>query len=68
MNVASNWWEHFFEGLSVKLWLDALSQDHTNKEADTIARLLNAAPGGELLDVPCGGGRLGSRARHKPTR
>jgi cyclopropane fatty-acyl-phospholipid synthase-like methyltransferase len=58
MNVASNWWEHFFEGLSVKLWLDALSQDHTNKEADTIDRLLNAAPGSALLDVPCGGGRL----------
>ena len=58
MNVASNWWEHFFEGLSVKLWLDALTPDHTHKEADTIARLLNAAPGSELLDVPCGGGRL----------
>jgi cyclopropane fatty-acyl-phospholipid synthase-like methyltransferase len=58
MNVASNWWEHFFEGLSVKLWLDALSQEHTNQEADTLARLLNAAPGSELLDVPCGGGRL----------
>ena len=58
MNVASNWWEHFFEGLSVKLWLDAMSQEHTDREADTIARLLGAAPGTELLDVPCGGGRL----------
>ena len=54
----SNWWEHFFEGLSVKLWLEALSQEHTDSEADTIARLLGAAPGAELLDVPCGGGRL----------
>ena len=58
MNVDSNWWEHFFEGLSVKLWLDAMSQEHTDREADSIARLLGAAPGSELLDVPCGGGRL----------
>jgi SAM-dependent methyltransferase len=58
MNVASNWWEHFFEGLSVELWLQALSPEHTANEAVTIARLLRGAPGAELLDVPCGGGRL----------
>jgi len=58
MSVESNWWEHFFEGLSVKLWLEALSPEHTHREADTIARLLRTAPGAELLDVPCGGGRL----------
>ena len=58
MNVASNWWEHFFEGLSVTLWLQALTPEHTANEAVTIARLLRAAPGAELLDVPCGGGRL----------
>ncbi len=58
MSIDSNWWEHFFEGLSVKLWLEAVSPEHTDNEADTIARLLGAAPGAELLDVPCGGGRL----------
>ncbi len=58
MSVASNWWEHFFEGLSVTLWLQALTPEHTANEAVTIARLLQAAPGAELLDVPCGGGRL----------
>ena len=58
MRVESNWWEPFFEGLSVKLWLEALSPEHTDSEADTIARLLRAEPGAELLDVPCGGGRL----------
>jgi 2-polyprenyl-3-methyl-5-hydroxy-6-metoxy-1,4-benzoquinol methylase len=58
MSVASNWWEHFFEGLFVKLWLQALSPEHTASEAVTIARLLCAAPGADLLDVPCGGGRL----------
>jgi 2-polyprenyl-3-methyl-5-hydroxy-6-metoxy-1,4-benzoquinol methylase len=58
MNVASNWWEHFFEGLSVTLWLQALSPEHTASEAVNIARLLSVDPGAELLDVPCGGGRL----------
>jgi 2-polyprenyl-3-methyl-5-hydroxy-6-metoxy-1,4-benzoquinol methylase len=58
MNVASNWWEHFFEGLSVTLWLQALSPEHTAGEAGDIARLLGVDPGAELLDVPCGGGRL----------
>jgi 2-polyprenyl-3-methyl-5-hydroxy-6-metoxy-1,4-benzoquinol methylase len=69
MSVQSNWWEHFFEGLSVKLWLQVLSPEHTASEAITIAGLLRADPGAELLDVPCGGGRLSlalARARLLP--
>ena len=58
MDVQANWWEHFFEGLPVKLWLEALSQEHTEIEADAIARWLSAPLGADLLDVPCGGGRL----------
>src|SRR5262245_11314509 len=58
MIVESNWWEHFFEGLAVQLWLTALSPEHTTNEADTLTRLLGATPGAELLDVPCGAGRL----------
>ena len=54
----TNWWEHFFEGLSVKLWLQAISPEHNRREADIVGRLLAAPQGGELLDVPCGGGRL----------
>jgi 2-polyprenyl-3-methyl-5-hydroxy-6-metoxy-1,4-benzoquinol methylase len=58
MSIDTNWWEHFFEGLPVKLWLEALSQEHTASEADAIARWLSVEPGADLLDVPCGGGRL----------
>ena len=58
MTVASNWWEHFFEGLVVKLWVAAVSPEHTSSEADRLTELLCAAPGAELLDVPCGAGRL----------
>ena len=58
MDVQSNWWEQFFEGLSVKLWLQALSPESTRREADVIERALAATSGARLLDVPCGGGRL----------
>src|SRR5262245_19665004 len=40
------------------MWLQALPAAHTQGEADRLARLLSAAPGAEILDVPCGAGRL----------
>ena len=58
MNVQSNWWESFFQGAAVDLWLRAMSPEHTAKEADSLERLLALPRGGEVLDVPCGGGRL----------
>jgi SAM-dependent methyltransferase len=58
VDVQSNWWEHFFEGVSVDLWLQAVPPEHTAREAEFLARALAAPAGGELLDVPCGGGRL----------
>jgi hypothetical protein len=50
MSVDAHWWEHFFEGLPVKRWLEALSHEHTESEADAIARWLSAPPGADLLD------------------
>ena len=58
MNTQSNWWEHFFEGVAVDLWLQALPPEHTEREAAFLARTLAVLSGAELLDVPCGGGRL----------
>jgi SAM-dependent methyltransferase len=58
VNVQTNWWEHFFEGVSVDLWLQAVPPEHTEREADAISRLLAVEPGAQVLDVPCGGGRL----------
>src|SRR6185436_12571099 len=57
-DVQTNWWESFFEGVAVTMWLQALSAEHTQREADRLARLLAASPGAEILDVPCGAGRL----------
>jgi SAM-dependent methyltransferase len=58
VNVQLNWWETFFEGVAVDMWLQAVSPEHSLREADRLEKLLGAAPGGEILDVPCGGGRL----------
>jgi SAM-dependent methyltransferase len=58
MNVQSNWWENFFEGPAVDLWLRAMSPEHTTQEAASLERLLAVPAGSEVLDVPCGGGRL----------
>jgi SAM-dependent methyltransferase len=58
VHVQSNWWENFFEGVAVDMWLRALSPEHTDREADSLVRTLAVPPGAELLDVPCGAGRL----------
>jgi len=54
----SNWWERFFEGLAVDLWLDAIPGEVSRREAENIVALLDVSEGAELLDVPCGAGRL----------
>ena len=58
MNVQTNWWETFFQGVAVDLWRQALPPEHTKKEADDIEQLLGGPAGGEMLDVPSGHGRL----------
>ena len=58
MNVQMNWWETFFEGVAVDMWLQAVPLEHTIRETDRLEKLLGVAPGSEILDVPCGGGRL----------
>jgi SAM-dependent methyltransferase len=58
VDVHTNWWETFFEGVAVTMWLQAVPDEHTQHEADRLARLLSVPPGAEILDVPCGAGRL----------
>ena len=58
MDVQTTWWQSFFEGMAVTLWLEALPAKHSQQEADRLTRLLAATPGAEILDVPCGAGRL----------
>jgi SAM-dependent methyltransferase len=58
VNAQPNWWEHFFEGPVVDMWLQAIAPEHTDQEAEHLATLLAIPPGAEVLDVPCGGGRI----------
>ena len=58
MDVQSNWWESFFKGVAVDMWVQALPEDHTKREAERLEKLLDVKPGAEILDIPCGAGRL----------
>ena len=58
MEIPSHWHETFFDGIAVDMWLQAVSDEQTEREADALERILNVQRGGAILDVPCGGGRL----------
>jgi SAM-dependent methyltransferase len=58
VEIPSNWHETFFDGIAVDMWLQAVSDEQTEREADALERVLDVQKGGALLDVPCGGGRL----------
>src|SRR5262245_506122 len=58
MNVPSNWYESFFNGVAVELWRDAIPSAQTEREADLILQLLEPGPEAAILDVPCGLGRV----------
>lgn len=58
MNTQANWWESFFQGVAVDMWLEAMPAEHTAREADALAQALAVPVGAEVLDVPCGAGRL----------
>jgi SAM-dependent methyltransferase len=58
VNAESPWWETFFSGVAVDMWLQAVTPEHTQAEADRLERLLGVPHGARILDVPCGGGRL----------
>ncbi len=58
MTSRHDWWKNFFEGLIVDFWRAAMPPEATRAEADFLERFLAPPPGGRLLDVPCGDGRL----------
>jgi SAM-dependent methyltransferase len=56
--VQANWWQEFFHGVAIDCWIQAIPADQSRREADAIARALAVSGGSEILDVPCGAGRL----------
>ena len=57
LDIPSDWWQDFFTGVVVEMWLDAMPDEFTRQELDCIQRLLQVRAPAKLLDVPCGGGR-----------
>ena len=57
-SVPSNWYENFFHGVTLDLWRQAIPQEQTEAEAEFLFQALQCEPGGHVLDVPCGNGRL----------
>lgn len=51
------WWESFFEGVAVDLWMALGNVEQDRAEVDYIEQALRLPPGGKVLDVPCGHGR-----------
>ncbi len=58
MSIPSNWYEHFFHGIALDLWREAIPAEQTKAETDFLIRHLGCKAGAHLLDVPCGNGRL----------
>ena len=42
----------------VDMWLEAIGPEHSDQEAEHLVKLLATSAGAEVLDVPCGGGRI----------
>jgi SAM-dependent methyltransferase len=57
MHAQPDWWRTFFSGLPVEMWLRAVPDEVTRREADFIQAQLQVPPPARILDVPCGGGR-----------
>jgi SAM-dependent methyltransferase len=58
MSVPSNWYEDFFHGVTLDLWRQAIPPKQTEVEAEFLVKALQCDSGGQVLDVPCGNGRL----------
>ena len=58
MSAPNNWFETFFHGVTLDLWRKAITPAQTQAEAQFLIDHLNCAAGAQVLDVPCGNGRL----------
>jgi SAM-dependent methyltransferase len=56
--VGTGWWQTFFSGVVLDMWLQAIPPEYTKIEAEFINNLLHPPPGARILDAPCGEGRI----------
>ena len=59
--MQKNWYEHFFSGVALDFWRNAVTYvmppEQTRAEADFLEAVLELPPGGRILDIACGYGR-----------
>ena len=56
--MGTGWWQTFFSGVVLDMWLQAIPPEYTKIEAEFINNLLHPPPGARILDAPCGEGRI----------
>jgi cyclopropane fatty-acyl-phospholipid synthase-like methyltransferase len=57
-SIPDNWYETFFAGVNCEMWEKAVSQEWTDSEAAFLKDVLDIHPPNNILDIPCGTGRL----------
>jgi len=58
MTSNRDWWKKFYTGTWQDIHSFFRTQERTEREADFIEDILKIKPTAEILDVPCGDGRL----------
>jgi len=58
MNSNLEWWQKFFKGTWQHVQPLVHTPEQNQKEADFVEDVLNVKPSAEILDIPCGEGRL----------
>lgn len=56
--MTQEWWQSFFDGITLDMWRQVFSEEQTKAEADFLQKVLALAHSAKILDVPCGEGRL----------
>lgn len=58
METPSEWWKPFFSGLWGNILRQFWTPEQTQADAEFIEQLLQVSPPANILDVPCGEGRI----------
>jgi cyclopropane fatty-acyl-phospholipid synthase-like methyltransferase len=56
--VPDNWYESFFSGINCEMWERALPDEFNSAEAGFLVDTMEIGNRSEILDIPCGFGRL----------
>ena len=54
----NEWWRTFFDEDYLRIWGQSLSEENNAKQAAELWSMLDLSPGCQILDAPCGWGRL----------